>query len=86
MNVFAFDLELLLVLTVTNLTCRVVMATLLGFYTIVEIPLSLFVSFGILNLTVKNDQGETTSGTAKQEEGTSELEKSEQNKSDLHHK
>ena len=69
-------------LTITNLVCRVVMATLLGFYTIVEIPLSIFVSFGILNLTVKNDQGETTSETAKQEEGTFELEKSEQNKSE----
>ena len=69
-------------LTITNLVCRVVMATLLGFYTIVEIPLSLFVSFGILNLTVKNDQGGTTSETGKQEEGTSELEKSEQKKSE----
>ena len=58
------------------------MATLLGFYTIVEIPLSLFVSFGILNLTVKNDQGETTSETGKQEDGTNELEKSEQKKSE----
>ena len=71
-----------MVLTITNLVCRVVMATLLGFYTIVEIPLSLLVSFGILNLTVKNEQVGTTSQTGKQEEGTSELEKSEQNKSE----
>ena len=80
MNVFAFDLKLILVLTITNLVCRVVMATLLGFYTIVDIPLSLFVSFGILNLTVKNEQGETTSETGRKEEGTfeiSELKKSE---------
>ena len=69
-------------LTITNLVCRVVMATLLGFYTIVEIPLSLFVSFGILNLTVKNDHGENTSQTGKQEERSSELEKSEQKKSE----
>ena len=38
MNVYSFDLEPLLVLTITNLVCRVVMATLLGFYTIIEIP------------------------------------------------
>ena len=69
-------------LTITNLVCRVVMATLLGFYTIVEIPLSLFVSFGILNLTVKNEQGENTSQTGKQEERSYELEKSEQKKSE----
>ena len=73
-----------MVLTITNLTCRVVMATLLGFYTIVEIPLSLFVSFGILNLTVKNDQGETTS-EGKQEDKTSEMEKSGHTKSETHH-
>ena len=84
MNVFAFDLELILVLTITNLVCRVIMATLLGFYTIVEIPLSLLVSFGILNLTVKNDQGETTS-EGKQEDKTSEMEKSGHTKSETHH-
>ena len=85
MHVFAFDLELILVLTITNLVCRVVMATLLGFYTIVEIPLSLFVSFGILNLTVKNEQGGTTSETGKQEDEISEMEKSGQKKSETDH-
>ena len=72
-------------LTITNLVFRVVTATLLGFYTIVEIPLSLFVSFGILNLTVKNDQGGTTSETGKQEDEISEMEKSGQKKSETDH-
>ena len=72
-------------LTITNLVCRVVMATLLGFYTIVEIPLSLLVSFGILNLTVKNERGGTTSETGKQEDKTSEMEKSGHKKSETDH-
>ena len=74
-----------MVLTITNLVCRVVMATLLGFYTIFEIPLSLLVSFGILNLTVQNEQGGITSETGKQEDETSEMEKSGHKKSETDH-
>ena len=41
--------------TITNLVFRVFTATLIGIYTIVEVPLSFLVSFGILNLSVKNE-------------------------------
>ena len=54
-NFVSFDLEPILVVTITNLILRVFTATLIGIYTIVELPLSFLVSFGILKLSVKNE-------------------------------